>query len=76
MSTVAKKTRGERLEKRINVKVRRLITIILEYLAIQANNSTKRFVTMTLIVIHRQLLIEINYDQVEDSLGYSFADHG
>jgi hypothetical protein len=76
VSTVARKTRGERLKKRINTKVRRLITFILEYVAIQANNSSKRFVTMTLIVIHRQLLIEINYDQVEDSLGYSFADHG
>ncbi len=76
MSTVARKTRGERLKKRINVKVRRLITIIREYLAIQANNSTKRFVTMTSTAIHRQLLIEINYDQVQDSLGYNFADHG
>jgi hypothetical protein len=76
VSTVARKTPGERLEKRINTKVRRLITFILEYVAIQANNSSKRFVTMTLIVIHTQLLIEINYDQVEDSLGYSFADHG
>jgi hypothetical protein len=73
---VVRKTRGERLEKRINVKFKRLITIILEYEAIQVNNSAKRFVTMMLIVIHKLLLIETNYDQVEDSLGYSFADHG
>jgi hypothetical protein len=71
-----RKTRGERLEKRINVKVKTLITVILEYVTIQANNSSKRFVTMTLIVIRKQLLIEINYDQVEDSLGYNFANHG
>ncbi len=76
MSTVVRKTRGERLEKRINVKVKTLITVILEYVTIQANNSSKRFVTMTLIVIRKQLLIEINYDQVEDSLGYNFANHG